>query len=200
MELWAQLHCINSELFGSYTAFTKQYCNARRGRFGWDVSGCSHPDELHDKLRSVMVRRLKSDVLKELPPKQRSIVPVKIQNEHLKICRELIANMKEARISLKSLVGEEASGVNFEAKSLLMQSYQASGIGKAQAVADYVLDWLRGSGTQKVIVFAHHIGVLNTIEAAVSKFLKGAGHIRIDGSVPSAERASRWVQYASFCN
>ncbi len=79
VELWAQLHCIDQDLFGSYTYFTKKYCNARRGRFGFDVSGLSNADELHEKLKTVMVRRLKADVLTELPAKQRSIVPVKIQ-------------------------------------------------------------------------------------------------------------------------
>ena len=142
-----------------------------------------------------MIRRLKSDVLAELPPKQRTIVPVKIQAEHVKTCRDLITNMKEAKLSLQSLLGEEASGANFEARCLLLQSYQACGIGKAQSVADYVLDWLRGSGNQKVLVFAHHIEVLNIIEAAVSKFLKGTGHIRIDGSVNPSERAYRVRQF-----
>lgn len=79
VELWAQLHCIDKDLFGTYTSYTKQYCNARRGRFGWDVTGISNADELHQKLKSVMIRRLKADVLDDLPPKQRSIVPVKIQ-------------------------------------------------------------------------------------------------------------------------
>ncbi len=79
VELWAQLHCIDADLFGSYTAYTKKYCNARRSRFGWDVKGISNADELHGKLKSVMVRRLKADVLDDLPPKQRSIIPVQIQ-------------------------------------------------------------------------------------------------------------------------
>uniref|UniRef100_A0A7S3QB74 Uncharacterized protein n=1 Tax=Chaetoceros debilis TaxID=122233 RepID=A0A7S3QB74_9STRA len=192
VELWAQLNCVDQDLFGSYTSFTKKYCNARRGRFGYDVSGLSNADELHEKLKQVMIRRLKADVLKELPPKQRSIVPVKIlKNEHVKDCRRIIAEMNDTRASISSLAGEEANNAHFEGRSLLMQAYQASGIGKAQAVAEYVLDWLCGSGTQKVLVFAHHKGVLDTIEATISKHFKGVGHIRIDGSVNSAERAAR---------
>ena len=99
--------------------------------------------------------------------------------------------MNEAKVSMRSLDGEEAASANFEARSLLMQAYQASGIGKAEAVSSYVVDWLKGAGTQKLLVFAHHTEVLNTIEKAISKQFKGVTHMRIDGSVSSAERASR---------
>ena len=101
--------------------------------------------------------------------------------------------MKEKRIEGDSLFGDEAENAKFEARNLITQAYQATGVGKAESVSHYVLDWLRGSGTQKLLVFAHHTEVLDTIEAAVSKHLKGIGHIRIDGSVASSERAARQV-------
>ncbi len=113
------------------------------------------------------------------------------KSEHVRHCRQIMEQLKETRISIRSLVGDDANSAHFEARSLMMQAYQASGIGKAQATAEYVLDWLRGSGSQKILVFAHHIEVLDTIETAISKHLKGVGHIRIDGSVSSADRAAR---------
>ena len=58
---------LDEKEFGTYSAYTKRYCNARRGRFGWDVTGCSNAHELHSKLAKVMVRRLKRDVLSQLP-------------------------------------------------------------------------------------------------------------------------------------
>ena len=63
----AQVHALDEKEFGTYSAYTKRYCNARRGRFGWDVTGCSNAHELHSKLAKVMVRRLKRDVLSQLP-------------------------------------------------------------------------------------------------------------------------------------
>ena len=191
VELWAQLHSLAPRVFGSYTAFTKKFCNARRGRFGWDVKGVSNSDELHALLKNYMIRRLKSDVLHDLPPKQRTILPIKVSAEHAAKCRTLIQDMDAARVSVDELVGTEAESAHFEARKLFMEAYQASGLAKAQAVSEYLLDWLAGSGTQKILVFAHHKEVLDTLEQAVSRKMKGVGHMRIDGSVPSAERAAR---------
>ena len=152
----------------------------------------SNADELHSKLKQVMIRRLKADVLDELPAKQRSLVPIIITNKSKrKECEALMKELKETRQSVADLVGDEASGAHFEARKLLMEAYQCSGVAKASAVSEYLIEWLRGSGTQKVLVFAHHKAVLDTLEVAVAKELKGAGHIRIDGSVSSHERAIR---------
>jgi Helicase conserved C-terminal domain len=185
------VYALAPKLFGEYTAYTKQYCNARRGRFGWDVSGTSNADELHSKLRQIMVRRLKADVLDELPPKQRSIIPIKIAKSKRKECEMLMKELRETRQSIADLVGDDAYGANFEARKLMMQAYQASGVAKAEGVCEYLLEWIRGSGTQKVLIFAHHKAVMDAIENAVAKELKGGCHIRIDGSVNSQERALR---------
>ena len=159
-ELWTQVYVLAPELFGSYTSFTKKYCNAHRGRFGWDVSGASNVEELHLKLKQIMVRRLKSDVLKELPAKQRSIVSINISNKtKRKECEELMKELNDTRQSVEELVGDEATGAHFEARKLLMQAYQVSGVAKSVAVAEYLVEWLRGSGAQKVLVFGHHKGV-----------------------------------------
>lgn len=191
VELWTQIYSLAPQLFGTYPQFTKQYCNARRGRFGWDVNGLSNADELHQKLQQVMVRRLKSDVLQELPPKQRSIVPIPVTKSKVKECQELMQELKDTRQSVSELAGDEASSANFDARQLLMQAYQASGVAKAAGICDYLIEWLRGSGCQKVLVFGHHKAVLDALEVAVSRELKGSGHIRIDGQVPPNERAAR---------
>jgi len=188
VELWTQVYAIAPHLFGSYPIYTKRYCNARKGRFGWDVTGLSNADELHQKLKQIMIRRLKVDVLHELPAKQRSMIPIPISNKSKrKECEDLIRQLKETRQSVHDLLSEgdiEMSGTkHWEARRLLMEAYQASGVAKAESVCDYLLEWLRGSdGHQKILIFAHHKVVLDTIEVAVAKELKGAGHIRIDGT------------------
>lgn len=193
VELWPQIFCIAPNHFGSYTQYTNRFCNARRGRFGWDVSGLSNVDELRQNLRQIMVRRLKRDVLSELPPKQRAIVPIKLDANKVIEARDLMEQLQEAKVSVAELLGSSEANrqAHFDHRRLLMQAYQASGIGKANPIAEYLLDWLAGSGTQKILVFAHHQHVMDTLEQAVAKKYKGVGHVRIDGTVPSSERAAR---------
>ena len=80
-----------------------------------------------------------------------------------------------------------------------MAAYQASGVAKAPATTEYIIDWLEGSdSTQKILVFAHHKEVLDYIETTISKKYKGKlGMMRIDGSVPPAERAIRVKKFQS---
>jgi SNF2 family DNA or RNA helicase len=66
---------------GGFWHFAKRWCGAVQRRFGWDFSGATHLDELASRLRATcMVRREKGDVIHELPPLQRAIVPVEIDN------------------------------------------------------------------------------------------------------------------------
>jgi SWI/SNF-related matrix-associated actin-dependent regulator 1 of chromatin subfamily A len=146
VELWTQLYCLAPELFGNWSQFTKRYCDPKRkqfgrGRFTMDYSGSSNEQELHQKIRLVMVRRLKCHVLAELPPKQRSIIQVQITDrDQRKKCLETMQELNEKRVSIQELIGQEAQKADFEAKTILTQAYQQSGIAKAQAVADYLTD------------------------------------------------------------
>ena len=81
VELFTLLHalCPKVPQFATYKAFTERYCDAKvrfvgrgSGARRLDVSGCTNAAELHELMtRHAMVRRLKADVLTELPPKRR---------------------------------------------------------------------------------------------------------------------------------
>eukprot|EP00986_Skeletonema_menzelii_P008167 scaffold3356_cov154-Skeletonema_menzelii.AAC.17 len=181
----------------SYSQYTKRYCNARQTRFGYDVKGISNADELHQCLKKVMLRRLKSEVLQDLPSKQRSIVPIKMKDKDKQ--QDSLYIMEDWNAASKALdrisdldADDVARAAKNESRRAMMQAYQASGIAKASAVAEYIIDWLRGcDSTQKLVVFAHHKDVMDCLQEAITKEFKGKlGLIRIDGSVSPLERAS----------
>lgn len=59
----------------SFYHYGQKFCNGHDNGFGWDISGNSHSDELHEVLAPFMVRRLKKDVLPDLK-KQRIFIPM----------------------------------------------------------------------------------------------------------------------------
>jgi len=109
IELWNMVHALAPEHFSNFIHFAKRYTNAKeksigRGRTAWDFSGSANLDELQEKLRSIlMVRRLKSQVLKELPPKRRQVVPLPID-----AVRDLIE--QSARALYQQMLQNEADG------------------------------------------------------------------------------------------
>jgi SWI/SNF-related matrix-associated actin-dependent regulator 1 of chromatin subfamily A len=74
-ELWTTLEVLgHGGKFGGWMAFAKRYCDAKQVAAGrkvlWDFSGASNLEQMQARLRASgqVVRRLKADVLTELPP------------------------------------------------------------------------------------------------------------------------------------
>jgi hypothetical protein len=79
-EMHPFLSTIAPEKFGLFWPYARRFCGATQeivggGKAVWRFDGASRLGELQEALRSTcMVRRLKKDVLKDLPPKTREIV------------------------------------------------------------------------------------------------------------------------------
>jgi SWI/SNF-related matrix-associated actin-dependent regulator 1 of chromatin subfamily A len=71
------LHLIDSRIFGNKWRYQMTFCNPVKTRFGWEFRGLSNGEQLHNLVSGIMLRRLKNDVLDELPEKIKSIVPMK---------------------------------------------------------------------------------------------------------------------------
>ncbi|TRY91983.1 hypothetical protein DNTS_013793 [Danionella cerebrum] len=165
-ELFMQIDALYPRRFGSWSDYAKKYCNAHYKYFGarrqWDCRGASHLDELHKRLSEIMIRRLKNQVLTQLPPKIRQRIPFELPKD----------------------ASKEASA-SFEQWEKLMSSKSESQFAEAGAVKDYIKMMLE-TEQLKFLVFAHHLSMLQACTEAVIE--AKASYIRIDGSVPSAER------------
>ncbi|VDN45506.1 unnamed protein product [Dibothriocephalus latus] len=76
MELYPQITAVRPTLFkGGFHEFGLRYCAAKENPWGWDYSGCSNMQELQIILEgTIMIRRVKTEVLSQLPPKRREVV------------------------------------------------------------------------------------------------------------------------------
>ncbi|KAF7477596.1 Hypothetical predicted protein [Marmota monax] len=87
-ELFMQIEALFPQKFGTWTDYAKRYCNARIRYFGkrpqWDYRGASNLKELHHLLNDIMIRRLKTEVLTQLPPKIRQHIPFDLPDKAAK--------------------------------------------------------------------------------------------------------------------
>jgi SWI/SNF-related matrix-associated actin-dependent regulator 1 of chromatin subfamily A len=75
IEFYNILNLLAPNLFSSWWDFVKRYCDPKHNGFGWSYNGATNKLELNNILKkTIMLRRLKKDVLTELPPKTYSTV------------------------------------------------------------------------------------------------------------------------------
>lgn len=67
-ELFSVLNMLRPDLYPSFHVYAQDFCNLKRRPWGWDYSGAKALPRLHRELTaSLMLRRRKEDVLKDLP-------------------------------------------------------------------------------------------------------------------------------------
>ncbi|KFP92233.1 DNA annealing helicase and endonuclease ZRANB3, partial [Apaloderma vittatum] len=185
-ELFMQIEALFPRRFGTWSEYAKKYCNAHVRFFGkrtqWDCRGASNLEELHQLLSEIMVRRLKDDVLTQLPPKVRQRIPFDLPQAAAKNLNATFAEWEKLMRKLNS----DASENHFsQVMNLVTRMYKETAIAKAGAVKDYIKMMLENDKL-KFLVFAHHLSMLQACTEAVIE--KKVRYIRVDGSVPSAER------------
>lgn len=140
---------------------------------------------------TVMIRRTKDQVLKELPRKIRQQVFLKIDPKDL---REL-----HSQTDALSMMGEASTTLEglFQ-RAEYMAVWKRTGEVKLKAMLAYVEDLLDGR-PQKILLFAHHIAILDAFEAHFVEQQASNGRgvkcIRIDGRTPPSDRQDLCSQF-----
>lgn len=180
-----ELHTILKDLdpvtWGNWWKYAERYCAAKRTQWGVDASGASNLDELQIKLRStIMVRRLKKDVLTELPAKRRQIVELNPEgcaeaiaqeqgyfDSRQKTIRMLRAAVELAKASDDRAEYEGAVGKLSEGQGALFAEMaklrHETVMRKLPQVMNFLADTLEGNG--KLIAFGHHLDAIAALKA-----------------------------------
>ncbi|KAK6742222.1 hypothetical protein RB195_009842 [Necator americanus] len=181
-ELFSQIRLVNDKLFPNFHQFAIRYCDGKQGRFCFEAKGCTNSEELTAiLLKRVMIRRLKSQVLVDLPDKRREVVYLsgdKIDAQMSSLQKAKKAFETNGRTQL------DGKGPN----ECLLEYFSLTGIVKAAAVCSHILDnyFYPDAPKKKVLIFAHHQIVLDTVQVEVQK--RNLKSIRIDGQTSSKDR------------
>jgi len=191
VEIYPLLKALRPDIFSSFKAFGTRYCDPKNTAFGVDWSGASNSKELHFIISNFMIRRLKKDVLAELPPKKRQKVEIQTDKKVINQIRVLLnkVNKKELEndeVVLKLIDEQNNSNEDKPEDSLncFTKAYSLTGKAKITGIVDYVNYLLVNKC--KFLIFAHHLEVLDSIEEEVKK--QEVKYIRIDGSLNQEKR------------
>ena len=196
-ELWALLNFIDPREFESLHSF--------QARFG-TLSTSAQVSELHDLLRPFLLRRMKEDVEKSIPPKEETIVEVEltsIQKQYYRAVLEQnrsflnkgcqghnVPHLLNVAIQLRKvcnhpylLRGVEDKEVNHLAENEYLETFiKASG---KMVLLDKLLPKLRAGG-HRVLIFSQMVKVLDLLETYLAH--REWKWERIDGSVRGNDR------------
>ena len=192
-ELISQLTILNKlDDFGGFWKFANKFCDAKKTKYGYDLSGASNLEELKIALRKVcLIRREKADVLPELPAKQRSHIPVEISNrrEYTKAEADFIHFYKERakndekfrkELFAQKLSKEEtAEAIRKRSESEAAKAERAEQLvkintlrklaaeGKIEQAYEWLTDFIE-TGKQ-LVVFVQHKDILYRVKELLTK-------------------------------
>lgn len=182
IEMFTSINAIAPNQFPNRFAYGKRYCNLHQTRWGYDWNGASNLQELNDVLTStIMIRRKKQEVLKDLPEKIRSIIPVELSNhsEYFHAERDFISWVCKN-------YGREKMSAALKAETLVKLEYlkQLSFKGKTESIIDFLDDFYENHPNEKITVFAVHKSAIDALMQYGEKY----NAVKIDGSCSSEQR------------
>lgn len=181
-ELFSLLNIIDQSAWNNFYDFARRYCAAHQTRWGMDTSGASNTEELHARIKRYFIRRDKTEVLKELPPKNFISVPMELDKEFAKQYDAAASNLAAyLRIYEGKQPPDITKMMNAEKLTQLNVLRQLNAEGKVDTAMD-LIESIIDAG-EKVLVFSSFIEPLEELQ----RRLKGKAVI-ITGKTPVEER------------
>ena len=160
-------------------------------RFGERFRGPDAHLRLHWHLRArCFVRRLKCDVLPQLPAKTRSVVPIELDNEaeYRLAERDVVAWLQSQPLDLRELDAKVAAALRAERLVRLNALKLLAARGKLAAALRWIHDF--SSSAERLVLFARH----REIQQAVLAQFPGALHILGEDRPAAREQALQAFQ------
>jgi SWI/SNF-related matrix-associated actin-dependent regulator of chromatin subfamily A-like protein 1 len=178
-EIYNIVNLINPLLFPNHYNFLRTFCGPKNNGFGWTFDGATNTDKLHKKLtETVMIRRTKEEVLKDLPEKIITVIPVDISNmnEYIQAENNLLDWLEKNR-------GSEAANKAGKAQQLAAINIlkQLAGRGKTDIVIEMAKNIIEQQ--DKIVIFCHHRENVQTLK---DEF--GDSFVYLTGETPVKER------------
>ena len=180
-EIWSLLHILDPFAFPVFVPFGERYCGARwqrirRGRSFDEVrtyDGSARLEELRsDILSFVMMRRMKRDVLPDLPPKRFQLLELS----------STPAYRKAYKLALDMLRAEQVNGsAGHEALGMVTKLRGEVGLAKVSAALEWISGMLQMG--EPIVIFFTHKAVAKELRQGCQELGARVGEIVGDTSI-----------------
>ncbi|KAF6167225.1 hypothetical protein GIB67_029863 [Kingdonia uniflora] len=208
IELFKQLEALYPAVYNNIHYYGNRYCKG--GIFG-AYQGASNHEELHNLMKAtLMIRRLKKEVLSELPVKRRQQVFLDLAEKDMKPINALFRELEVVKNRIKDCKSqEEVESLKFTQKNIINKIYNESAEAKIPAVQDYlgtVIEVLKMAEesislrcesfmigrlqVSNICTPSGHDQFDTPISSCKSTWTKKVSCIRIDGGTPASSRQS----------
>lgn len=177
-ELWPTLYMLRKDKFSSLFSFGTDFCHMRKQFGDWQYKGAKNLPKLNTLLRrTVMVRRRKEDVLKDLPPKIRSVVPMDLTDraQYDFATSDFIGWLRKHYRDKQGRVQRAARAAAVTRVGYLVRLAARL---KVRSVVDWSNRFLQENPNEKLILFTVHRKMIEVLDRRVV-----APNVIIDGRV-----------------
>ncbi len=165
-ELWTILNLVRPDKYRSFLRFAWRYCQPKRNYGKWEFKGATRLPELHRRAkRHCMIRRLKRDVLKDLPKSHTSTVLVDIEKRK----QYDKAHADYLKWLQGTAPGKHARASRSAGRGKMVHLKQMVGTLKWKAIIDWIDNFMVETD-EKLLVFGVHKALLKRLHERYKRF------------------------------
>jgi SWI/SNF-related matrix-associated actin-dependent regulator 1 of chromatin subfamily A len=169
-EFFTILNLLYPKLFPNRYRFYHHFCDPQYGWAGLEFKGATNVEELHAKISGFMIRKEKAELLPELPPKARYVIPMELSEPEV---------YEKAEKEIEELIGKNKKK---EAHEALMELSNTAFPLKKDNVMAMLHKWLDDNPEESVVIVAFHHAVIDYLKEEFED------SIVVDGRHPASKR------------
>ncbi|MDA3895425.1 MAG: DEAD/DEAH box helicase, partial [Desulfobacteraceae bacterium] len=163
------------------------------------ILGYKNIDALRKQLKPLLLRRTRSQVIKELPPRTTTVIRITPTEEQLELqkgFRQIIQTILQKKyLTEMDLIRLQKALLmcRMAANSTFLVDKQAPGYSSKLEEVDALINQLKAEEDRKIVLFSEWTTMLNLIEPIIESH--GLNYVRMDGSVPQKKRQALINQF-----
>lgn len=191
-EIWSLLNFLDKKAYSSFWSFVRRWCEVIDGFWGIEIGPCKDVDNLRSELSFIMLRREKSQVLTDLPPKTFEERYVELDPEQLKAYEamrdEMVAQIEEVD---KEITAPAVIAMITRLRQIVISPQIMLPDSSSYVVDKYppkiraVLDAMEECDN-KIVVFSQFNRALKLLAKCLDK--EGIGYVMLTGETPQKKR------------